>query len=91
MSLNIKSENAHRHAKELARLTRETTTETADKAITVRLERIRRNRKQAALVVRLLEIGRECAALPALDPRRPEEMLDDERGLPKRLWWILQR
>ena len=32
---------------------------------------------------RLLAIGRECARLPVLDKRSREEMLYDERGLPK--------
>jgi hypothetical protein len=34
-------------------------------------------------VERLLEIGHECAALPVLDRRRPEDMLYDKHGLPK--------
>ncbi len=83
MSLNIKNEETHRAARELARLTCESMTEAVDRAITERLERIRRTRNKAALVERLLEIGRECAALPVLDKRRPEEMLYDKRGLPK--------
>jgi hypothetical protein len=51
MSLNIKNEETHRRARELAH--------------------------------RLLQIGRECAALPVLDERSPDEMLYDEQGLPK--------
>jgi len=83
MSLNIKSEETHRRAKELARLAGETMTQAVDRAIAERLERIRKRRNKAALVERLLEIGRECAALPVLDSRRPEEMLYDKQGLPK--------
>ncbi len=82
MSLNIKNEETHRRAKELARLAGESMTEAVDRAIAERLDRIRRRRNKAVLVERLLEIGRECAALPVLDKRRPEEMLYDKRGIP---------
>ncbi|MBM3775331.1 MAG: PSK operon transcription factor [Acidobacteria bacterium] len=83
MSLNIKDEQTHRRAKELARLAGETMTEAVDRAIRERLERLHKRRNKAAVVERLLEIGRECAALPVLDRRRPEDMLYDKRGLPK--------
>lgn len=39
---------------------------------------MRKRRNKAALVERLLEIGHECAALPVLDARGPEEMLYDK-------------
>ena len=83
MSLNIKNEDIHRRAKELARLAGETMTVAVDRAIAERLERIRKKRNKASLVARLLEIGRECARLPVLDKSSLEEMLYDERGLPK--------
>jgi antitoxin VapB len=83
MSLNIKNEDTHRRARELARLAGETMTQAVDRAIAERLERIRKTRNRTALAERLLEIGRECASLPVLDARSPEEMLYDEHGLPK--------
>ncbi|MCW5978601.1 MAG: type II toxin-antitoxin system VapB family antitoxin [Bryobacteraceae bacterium] len=83
MSLNIKNEETHRRAKELARLANETMTEAVDRAITERLERLRRTRNAGGLAETLLEIGRECSRLPLLDRRRPEEILYDESGLPK--------
>ena len=83
MSLNIKNEETHRRARELARLAGETMTEAVDRAIADRLERIRRRRNKAALVKRLHKIGQECAALPVLDKRRPEDMLYDRHGIPK--------
>jgi antitoxin VapB len=83
MGLNLKNPETHRRAKELAQLAGETMTEAVDRAIAERLERLRRKRNQSALVERLLEIGHECAGLPVLDQRTPEEMLYDERGLPK--------
>ena len=83
MSLNIKNDNTHRQAKELARLAGETMTEAVNRAIAERLERIRKKRNKGALVGRLLEIGRECTSLPLLDKRSPEEMLYDKKGLPR--------
>lgn len=83
MSLNIKNEETHRRARELARITGETMSEAVDRAIAERLERVRRTRNKAAVAERLLEIGRECAALPLLDDRSLEDMLYDENGLPK--------
>ena len=83
MSLNIKNEETHKRARKLARLTGETMTEAVDRAIAERLERIRRSRDREAVAGRLLEIGRACKRLRVLDERTPEDMLYDERGLPK--------
>jgi antitoxin VapB len=83
MSLNIKNEETHRRAQELARLAGETMTGAVDRAIAERLTRIRKRRNKADVVKRLLKIGRECAALPILDRRTPEDMLYDKSGLPK--------
>lgn len=83
MSLNIKNEDTHRRARDLARLAGESMTEAVDRAIAERLERIRRKSNKTALVERILEIGRECSSLPVRDKRRPDEMLYDKRGLPK--------
>jgi antitoxin VapB len=83
MGLNIKNEETHRRARELARLSGETMTEAVSQAIVERLDRLRRKRNRTSLVERLVEIGQECARLPVLDRRRPEDMLYDERGLPK--------
>jgi antitoxin VapB len=83
MSLNIKNEETHRRAQELATLAGETMTGAVDRAIAERLTRIRKRRNRSDVVKRILKIGRECAALPVLDRRTPEEMLYDEGGLPK--------
>ena len=83
MGLNIKNEDTHRRAKELARLAGETMTEAVDKAVAERLERLRKKRNTKALAQQLLEIGERCSKLPVLDDRTPEEMLYDEQGLPK--------
>jgi antitoxin VapB len=83
MSLNIKNEETHRRARELARLAGETMSEAVDRAVAERLERLRRKRNREALAERLLDIGKHCAALPVLDRRRADDMLYDEHGLPK--------
>ena len=83
MGLNIKNAETHRRAQELARLAGETMTQAVDRAIVERLERVRKIRHRGALAERLLEIGRRCARLPVRDKRSAEEMLYDERGLPK--------
>jgi antitoxin VapB len=83
LSLNIKNESTHRQVRLLARLTGETMTEAVDRAVAERLDRLRRKRNKPALAARLLRIGHECAKLPVLDGRSPEDMLYDERGLPK--------
>ena len=54
-----------------------------DRAVTERLERLRRRRNRKALAQKLLKIGDQCSRLPAIDIRAPDEMLYDERGLPQ--------
>ena len=84
MSLNIKNEETHRLAQELARETGESMTAAVDKAVRERLARVRRI-KGNGLAERLLKIGRECA-VHLKEPYRSidhGEMLYDEKGLPK--------
>lgn len=83
MSMNIKNEETYRRAQELARLTGETMTRAVDRAVSERLGRVRRARSRQGLAGRLLEIGRQCARLPVFDKRSLEEMLYDDKGLPK--------
>jgi len=84
MSLNIKNEEAHRLARELASLTGESMTVAVSEAIRERLERVRGNSKRS-LAERLLKIGRECAA----HLKEPYKSIDhgkllyDEKGMPK--------
>jgi len=84
MSINIKSEEAHRLAKQLSKLTGESMTAAVTEAMRERLERLRRTRGQG-LADRLLKIGKDCA--PRLrEPFRSvdhAELLYDDRGLPK--------
>jgi len=84
MGLNIKNEQTHRLAQQLARLTGESMTAAVDKAVRERLERVR-GAERIGLAERLLKIGRECAPLWKEPYRSTDhgELLYDEKGLPK--------
>ena len=86
MSLNIKDEETHRLARELARLTGESMTAAVNEAIRERLERVQKNSKEG-LAERLLEIARECGPLWKEPYKSIDhgELLYDEKGLPKGL------
>jgi len=84
VALNIRSSETDELASELARLTGETKTEAVTQAIRDRLERVRRSLSRRSLADDLDAIGRECAALPVLDRRAPDEILGYDRdGLPR--------
>jgi antitoxin VapB len=84
MSLNIKNEETHRLAKELARRTGETITGAITQALRERLERVRR-KQQTGLAGELLRIGKECASHMNEPFRSVDhgELLYDEKGLPR--------
>lgn len=75
MPMNIKDDEAHRMAIELANLTGETITGAVSEAIRQRLEREHRRRDREALADALLEIGRRCAAHHRRDTRSHERFL----------------
>lgn len=82
MALSLKHPEADRLARELARETGEGLTEAVIVALRERLERTRRSRRPG-LAAEILRIGVECAALPILDSRSPDEILGyDADGLP---------
>lgn len=83
MPLSIKSHEAERLARLLAKKTGETLTAAIEQALRERLERLQRKQNAAVEVNRLLEIADRVAALPVLDDRTPDEILGyDENGLP---------
>ncbi len=83
MALNIRNPEAERLAADLARLTGETKTAAVTRALREQLGRVRRDRSGMGLADRLVAIGKECAVLPVLDERTPDEILGyDEHGLP---------
>ena len=84
MSLNIKSDEAHRLARQLATLTGESLTVAVTEALRERVERVKRSKKES-LSERLLAIGRD-AAPRFKEPYRSADHADllyDERGLPR--------
>lgn len=84
MAMNIKDPDAHRLAKELAKMTGENMTAAVTEAMRERLERLRSQRGEG-LARRLLDIGKDCAA-HLKEPYRTvdhAELLYDEKGLPR--------
>jgi antitoxin VapB len=83
MGLNIKNEETHRLAMQLADLTGETMTRAVTIALQERLEREKRRRLRVGVASRLLQIAHRCTSRPVLDDRRPDEVLGyDSHGLP---------
>lgn len=84
MSLNIKSAEAHKLARQLAKLTGENMTEAVTRAVRERLARLR-HKGEPELAERLAKIGKECATHLKQPFRSVDhgEMLYDERGLPR--------
>jgi antitoxin VapB len=82
MHLNIKNDEAHKLATELAGLTGESLTSAVTLALRERLARERRRRRPDLVAARLMKIGSQFAAL-ADTGRSPDEILGyDEQGLP---------
>ena len=84
MSLNIKNEEAHALAQELAKATGESMTTAVTEAVRERLDRVR-GEHRTPLSDRLLKIGKDCAAHLG-EPFRSIDhgnLLYDEKGLPR--------
>lgn len=84
MSLNIKNDETHRMARELAQLTGESLTVAVNEAIRERLQRVRGKSKEE-MVERIMKIGKECAAR-LKEPYKSidhGDLLYDENGLPR--------
>lgn len=86
MTLNIRDPEVHRLARDVAAATGETMTEAVKQALRERLTNLRtlsaveRERRLAVIE----EVVRRFQALPVVDPRTPDEILDyDENGLPR--------
>lgn len=86
MQLNIKNDDAHRMAAELSRLTGESLTQAVLIALEQRLEEERRRRGDARrddFEERIQAIVRQMDRFPRLDDRAGDDILYDERGLPR--------
>jgi antitoxin VapB len=81
MGLNIKNEEAHRLAAQLAALTGETMTKAVTEAIRERIERVQRQRNVPEILERAREIIRKSGGAQAYADHA--ELLYDEHGLPK--------
>ena len=80
--LNIKNDEAHKLASELADLTGESLTSAVTLALRERLARERRRRRPDLLTARLMKIGSRYAEL-ADTGRSPDDILGyDKHGLP---------
>jgi antitoxin VapB len=84
VSLNIKDEEAHRLARELASVTGESMTAAVTEAIRERLGRVRGNSREG-LAERIMKIARECGPLWKEPYRSIDhgDLLYDEKGMPK--------
>ena len=83
MPLNIKNEEAEQLARLVAREADETITEAITVALRERLAKLRGRRASDHRLDRVLELARQCAALPDLDTRAPDAILGyREHGAP---------
>lgn len=83
MALNIKSDEAHRLARELAEARGTSLTEAVTAALAASVETVRGATDPDLLLAEVEELQRFVADLPDLDNRTPEAILGyDERGLP---------
>jgi antitoxin VapB len=84
MTLTIKSAHVQQLVRETATLTHESLTETVGKAVEERLIRLRGRRTTPSKYDAIMNISRRSAALPDLDTRSADEILDyDEQGAPR--------
>ena len=83
MSFNSRNPRVNRLATKIARLTGETKTQAVIKALSERLERIRRHQSQRSMAEELADIAQQCANLPVRDDRTADEILGyDSEGVP---------
>ena len=84
MPINIKDQMTEARVRELAAETGESVTVAVRRAAEERLQRVRRYPADLHLAEQILEIGKRCAALPDLDTRSADEILNyDGHGLPR--------
>jgi antitoxin VapB len=84
MALSIKDPVTERLARDLARQTGENITTATRRALEERLQRVSGRPRQKLLLDSLAEIRRRWAAMPQIDKRIADEIIDyDENGLPR--------
>lgn len=83
MAMNIKSDEAHRLAKELANATGSSLTQAVTSALRVALEAEEQASDPRLLLLEVAQIQSFLAELPDRDQRSPDEVLGyDDAGLP---------
>jgi antitoxin VapB len=83
MALNIKSPEADKLARELARRRQQSITEAVIAALRAELDRESQRMRAPGMAKQLLAIGARYAALPSYDERSDDEILGyDEHGVP---------
>ena len=84
MALSIKDPATERLARDLARQTGENITTATRRALEERLHRVSGLPRQKLLLDSLAEIRRRWAAMPQIDKRSADEIIDyDDNGLPR--------
>ena len=84
MGISIRNPKAEQLAREVAEQSGESLTRAIIQALEERLDRLKGRRSATTLTEEILKISRRCSALPDLDQRSPDEILDyDGRGVPK--------
>lgn len=84
MALSIKDSETERLARALAQRTGETITTATRRALEERLRRVAGTARKASLLDDLAASRRRWSALPVLDARTVDEIIDyDENGLPR--------
>jgi antitoxin VapB len=84
MPLNIRNRRTEELAAALSKLTGETKTEAVTRALSERLERVKRAHSKRRLVDELEEIALHCASLRVRDPRNADEIIGyGENGAPR--------
>jgi len=84
MGLSIKNPEAEKLARELAERTGETITEAILTALRERMKKVAGRRQPVSLEQEIEAIAKRCAALPMIDVRSEDEILDyNEKGLPR--------
>ena len=83
MALSLKDPETDRLARQVASLTGESLTTAIRTALAERLKRERLRRGEVSdLAQKLMALGKECAALPDIDPRSADEIIGyDENGM----------
>lgn len=83
MVLSIKDRETDRLARQLARLTGESITDSVKEALRGRLKHERRRRGKRIDRAKITKIVADIAALPVVDDRSPDELIGyDDFGLP---------